>query len=117
MKKAGEVDLVISLGKHNEPVDAFGLRVHLPNENLSYVSTKFGKLVEGWDFVGAHPKQNLLTIGGFDPVRSIETGVGGQIATIKFKVKDFSALKAIVKKDMFYDLVDDIAEFQINVIH
>ena len=107
--------LEVTLKNPKYNIDAFGFRVKLPGKGLEYSETQFGKIVEGWQFIGANPKGDKLTVGGFDPSKSIESKTEGVLAMIRFKIKDSSAVKEYVNSLNFYDLVDDIEGFKVTI--
>ncbi len=111
----GEVSLYVNVKNFQEPIDAFGFRVHVDQPGMTYVDTKFSDAVSSWVMTGSNVKDNVLIVGGFDVEKSLAPGTESNIAVIRFKFDGKKAVTDYLQPRQFFGLVDDLAKFKVRI--
>ena len=104
ISRTGSLDLFIDLADHAEFIQAYGLKLLVP-DGLHYDGADFGKLTAGWEAFGAHINGSIITLGGFDPISTISADATGTLAVLHF-----SGATTIPQFEII-QLVDNLAGF------
>ena len=104
--------LRIELQDNEYPVRAWGMKLSC-SDNLEYLGSKAGSLIENWEAFGAGSENGTITLGAFDPTSSISTHSNGTIAELTFSVSDSSNLD--ITSDLnILSVIDDLSGYQWN---
>ena len=108
-RRSGEAQIQIRVEDHVNEIDAFGFRVALP-EGVYYEGTDFNGLVSEWEITGANLSENVVTVGGFDPIYPVQTENSGTLAVLNIQFDNPESLQDI----QIFDLKDDLKSYTVT---
>lgn len=109
--KAGQIVTFSILVEQPQELQAFGFDLGYPKNAMSFISAERAELTTHWQALEARENvAGVVTIGGFNAV-AITDSTAGPLVTLKFKVKENTALDGEI---WLFNLKDDLANSRIQ---
>lgn len=107
----GKVRITVSLRVGATPVDAFGLRILLPQETATISMVQIADELRGWQLAGWNLVENEFLVGATDSASAIPAGAFQQVCTLDLEL---TGLPLGVKPSLeVSELVDDLQDYAV----
>ncbi|MBN1551214.1 hypothetical protein JW979_07085 [bacterium] len=104
----GSFKIDIAVKNRSIPLDAFGLKIKIPSEILTYNSTAFGKDVVNWYLTGSNFNEDILIIGACDPIDFVNEAQDTVIATVYLSTDARLSITDVLSYLTILDMADDL---------